>query len=545
MRRALPARIVLVSAAILVLSFLSALILRRDVLAGSGPTFKGVLTYHNDNMRTGRNPNETTLTLKNVNSVTFGKLFVIPTDGLVDAQPLYAPNISIPGNGTHNVLFVASEHGTVYGFDADNGSTLWHMTTLATGETTSDSRGCGQVSPEIGVTSTPVIDLTAGPHGTIYVVAMSKDSSSKYHQRLHALDITTGAEQFGGPVDIAAKYPGTGDNSQGGFVIFDPKQYKERAGLLLLNHIVYTTWASHCDFRPYTGWIISYNGTTLAQQSVLNVIPNGSEGAIWAAGAGPAADSGGNIYFLDGNGTFETSLDSNGFPVNGDYGNAIMKLSTKRGQLAVADYFNMFNTISESSADEDLGSGGAMVVPNFKDSSGVVHSLVVGAGKDQNIYLADRTNMGKFNPNNNNQLYQEVTGELGGSVFSAPAFASKRIYYGAVGQAIKAFSFNSSGLLNPVPTSATTTHFNYPGATPSISGSTAKTLILWATENTSPAVLHAYNANDLSVELYNSKQATGGRDNFGNGNKFITPTIANGKVYVGTTTGVGVLGLLP
>lgn len=545
MRRTLPARIVLVSAAILLLSFLSALVLRQDVLAGSAPTFKGVLTYHNDNMRTGRNPSETALTLKNVNSVTFGKLFVIPTDGLVDAQPLYAPSISVPGNGTHNVLFVASEHGTVYGFDADNGSPLWHVTTLATGETPSDNRNCGQVTPEIGVTSTPVVDLATGPHGTIYVVAMSKDSSSNYHQRLHALDITTGAEQFGGPVDIVAKYPGTGDNSQGGFVIFDPKQYKERAGLLLLNHVVYTTWASHCDIRPYTGWIISYNETTLAQQSVLNVIPNGNEGAIWAAGAGPAADANGNIYFLDGNGTFETSLDGNGFPVNGDYGNAIMKLSTKKGQLAVADYFNMFNTISESDADEDLGSGGAMVVPNFKDSSGVVHSLVVGAGKDQNIYLANRTNMGKFNPNNNNQLYQEVTGELGGSVFSAPAFANKRIYYGAVGQAIKAFAFNSSGLLNPTPASVTAKHFNFPGATPSISGSTAKTLILWATENTSPAVLHAYNANNLSVELYNSNQAAGGRDNFGNGNKFITPTIANGKVYVGTTNGVGVLGLLP
>jgi hypothetical protein len=544
MRRTLPARAVLVAAAILLLSFLSVLILGREVLAGSAPAFKGVLTYHNDNMRTGRNPSETALTLKNVNSATFGKLFVIPTDGLVDAQPLYAPNISIPGNGTHNVLFVASEHGTVYGFDADNGSTLWHVTTLAAGETPSDDRGCGQVTPEIGVTSTPVVDLAAGPHGTIYVVAMSKDLSSNYHQRLHALDITTGAEQFGGPVDIVAKYPGTGDNTHGGYVIFDPKQYKERAGLLLLNHIVYTSWASHCDIRPYTGWIISYNEITLAQQSVLNVTPNGNEGAIWAAGAGPAADSNGNIYFLDANGTFDTTLDGNGFPVNGDYGNAIMKLSTKQGQLAVSDYFNMYNTVSESDADEDLGSGGAMVLPNFKDSSGGIHSLVVGAGKDQNLYLANRANMGKFNPNNNNQLYQEVTGALGGQVFSAPAFAARNIYYGAVGDRIKAFSFNSSGLLNPTPASETSTHFGYAGATPSISGSSASNLILWATENTSPAVLHAYNANNLGVELYNSNQAGGGRDHFGDGNKFITPTIASGKVYVGTTNGVGVLGRL-
>jgi hypothetical protein len=545
MRQALPARIVLPLASLLLLSLLAVLIFRRDMLVGAAPSFKGVLTYHNDNMRTGRNSSETSLTLKNVNSNTFGELFVIPTDGLVDAQPLYAPNLSIPGNGTHNVLFVASENDTVYSFDADTGSTLWQVTMLLAGETASDDRGCGQVTPEIGVTSTPVIDLTAGPHGTMYVVAMSKDSSSNYHQRLHALDIATGAEEFGGPANVAAQYPGTGDNSQGGYVIFDPKQYKERAGLLLLNHIVYTSWGSHCDDRPYTGWIMSYNETTLTQLSVLNVTPNGNEGAIWAAGAGLAADSSDYIYFLDANGTFDTTLNGNGFPINGDYGNAIMKLSAKKGRLAVSDYFNMYNTVSESDADEDLGSGGAMVIPNFKDSNQVLHELVVGAGKDANIYLANRTNMGKFNPNNNSQIYQEVTGALAGSVFSAPGFAEATIYYGAVGDSIKAFSFNASGLLNSTPASATNTTFDYPGATPSISGSSANNLILWATENTSPAVLHAYSAKNLAVELYNSNQAAGGRDHFGNGNKYITPTIANGKVYVGTTNGVGVLGLLP
>jgi len=542
MRRTLPARIVLLSIVVLVVSVL---VFRHEVRVVAALAFKGVLTYHNDNLRTGRNSSETTLTLKNVNSSTFGKLFVISTDGLVDAEPLYAPNISIPGNGTHNVLFVATENDTVYGFDADSGSNLWKVTMLAGNEVPSDNRGCSQVTPEIGVTSTPVIDLSEGAHGTIFVVAMSKDSKSNYHQRLHALDITTGAEEFGGPVDIVAQYPGTGDNSEGGYVIFDPKQYKERAALLLVNHIVYTTWASHCDDRPYTGWIISYDEATLAQKSVLNVTPNGNEGAIWAAGAGPAADSSGNIYFLDANGTFDTSLDDKGFPANGNYGNAIMKLSTKKGQLAVADYFNMYNTVSESDADEDLGSGGAMIVPNFKDSGGVLHELVVGAGKDANIYLANRTNMGKFNPSNNSQIYQEVTGALAGSVFSAPAFDGKRIYYGAVGDAIKAFSFNGRGLLNTTPASETSTQFGYPGATPSISGSSAGDLILWATENTSPAVLHAYNANNLAVELYNSNQASGGRDNFGDGNKFVTPMIANGKVYVGTGSGVGVLGLLP
>jgi|HubBroStandDraft_1064217.scaffolds.fasta_scaffold00174_32 hypothetical protein len=542
MLRSLSARIVLLSAAILLLSVM---IFRHEMSVGAAPPFKGVLTYHNDNLRSGRNSNETALTLNNVNVNTFGKLFVITTDGLVDAQPLYAPNVSIPGNGTHNVLFVASENDTVYGFDADSGSTLWHATMLATGEVPSDNRGCSQVTPTIGVTSTPVVDLSEGPHGTIYVVAMSKDSSGNYHQRLHALDITSGAEELGGPTEIVAQYPGTGDNSQNGYVIFDPKQYKERAGLLLLNHVVYTSWASHCDDRPYTGWIIGYDEATLAQQSVLNVTPNGSEGAIWAAGAGLAADSGGSIYFLDANGTFDTTLNANGFPINGDYGNAIMKLSIKKGQLTVSDYFNMYNTVSESEADEDLGSGGAMVIPNVKDSSGVVHELVVGAGKDSNIYLANRTNMGKFNPNNNNQIYQELIGALAGSVYSAPAFDGNRIYYGAVGDSIKAFAFNASAQLNATPASMTTTQFGYPGATPSISGSSPKNLIVWATENTSPAVLHAYSADNLAVELYNTNQAAGGRDNFGSGNKYITPTIANGKVYVGTTNGVGVLGLLP
>jgi hypothetical protein len=470
MKSVLAARIVALCAFILVVALGLLLFFRREMVAGAAPVFHGVLTYHNDNMRTGRNPSETQLTLQNVNSTKFGKMFVVSTDGKVDAQPLYVPNLNIAG-ASHNVLFVASEHGTMYGFDADTGATLWNATTLASGEVPSDNRGCDQVVPEIGVTSTPVIDPSAGPHGTIFVVAMSKDSSSNYHQRLHALDITTGAEEFGGPVNIAAKYPGTGDNSQGGNVIFDPKQYKERAGLLLINHVIYTSWASHCDIRPYTGWIISYNETTLAQQSLLNVTPNGSEGAIWNSGAGPAADSNGNIYFLDANGTFDTTLNANGFPAKGDYGNAIMKLSTTNRVLAVADYFNMFNTVSESNVDEDLGSGGAMVVPNIKDSSGVVHTLVVGAGKDMNIYLANRANMGKFNSSNNNNLYQEITGQLGGQVFSSPAFSNNKIYYGAVGDAIKAFAFNSSGMLNASPASATSTRFGFPGATPSISGS--------------------------------------------------------------------------
>ena len=248
-----------------------------------------VVTYHNDIARTGQNLNETVLTTANVNSATFGKLALAPVDGKVDAQPLYLGQVAI-GGAPHNVLYVATEHGSVYAFDADTGTQLWQVSTLGAGETPSDSRACDQVTTEIGITATPVIDRSAGANGVIYVVAMSK-SGTTYFQRLHALDVTTGAEMFSGPKNITALFPGTGDNNSNGNVIFDPAQYKERAGLLLLNGVVYTTWASHCDIRPYTGWIMGYDQTTLAQTSVLNVVPNGSGGAIWMADTAPAADS--------------------------------------------------------------------------------------------------------------------------------------------------------------------------------------------------------------------------------------------------------------
>jgi outer membrane protein assembly factor BamB len=485
-----------------------------------------VLTYHNNNARTGLNSKETILTPANVNMAHFGKLFTLPADGLVDAQPLFVSNLSIAGV-THNVLIVATEHGTVYAFDADSGARLWNITTLKSGETTSDIRGCGQVSPEIGITSTPVILRPTSGNPVIYVVAMSKDSSSKYHQRLHALDATTGAELHAGPVDISAKYPGTGDNSSGGFVIFDPAQYKERAGLLLIGHTLYLAWASHCDIRPYTGWIMAYNATTLAQTSVLNVTPNGNEGAIWGAGAGMAADASGNIFLLDANGDFDSNLNTSGFPADGDYGNAFLKLSTASG-LAVSDYFEM---------DNESSGGTLLVTP--KDTAGTVHQLAVGAGKDSNLYVVDRTNMGKFN-SSKNANYQELSGALPGGIWSMPAAYNGRIYYGPVGSPILAFQFQNARL-TAKPVAQTAGPFGYPGATPSVSANVNQNGIVWAVENSNPAILHAYNAPNLQ-ELYNSNQAASGADHFGAGNKYITPTIAHGKVYVGTTNGVGVFG---
>jgi hypothetical protein len=501
---------------------------------------QNVLTYHNNNARTGLNSAETTLTLSNVNSTSFGKLFVVTVDGLVDAEPLYLAAVPIPGNGTHNLLIVATENDSVYAFDADIGTLIWQISALLSGETPSDDRNCGQVTPEIGITSTPVIARPTGSNGVIYIVAMSKDSSGNYHQRLHALNAATGNELYKGPVDITAQYPGTGDNSSNGYVVFDPSQYKERSGLMLAGGDIYLTWASHCDIRPYTGWIMAYSATTLAQKSVINVTPNGNEGAIWGSGAGLTSDGDGNIFFLDANGVFDTTLNSSGFPSSADYGNAFIRLTTKGG-LAVADYFEMDNGVEESDGDVDLGSGGAILLPNLKDSSGNTWQLAAGAGKDGNLYVVNRNSMGKFNPNSNN-MYQELSGVLPGGIWSMPAYFGERLYFGPGGEPIFAFQFKNAQLQS-APVAQTPTSFEYPGATPSISSDASKNAIVWAAENTSPAVLHAYNAITLQ-ELYNTNQAPNGRDQFGVGNKFITPMIVNGKVYVGTTTGVGVFGLL-
>jgi hypothetical protein len=497
-----------------------------------------VLTYHNSNSRTGYNNKETTLTFNNVNSASFGKLFVIPTDGVVDAEPLYLSAVSISGVN-HNLLIVVTEHGTVYADDADTGAVLWKVSTLKAGETTSDNRGCSQINPEIGITATPVIARPKVGNPTIFVVAMSKDATGHYHQRLHALDATNGREVHNGPVLINAKYPGTGDNSSGGFVFFDPAQYDERAGLVLVNNTVYLAWGSHCDNRPYTGWIMAYNANTLAQTAVLNVTPNANSGAIWNSGTAMAADGAGNIFLLVGNGVFDSTLNSSGFPADGDYGNAFLRLSTKTG-LAVSDYFEMFNQASENAGDIDLGSGGAILLDQ-KDTSGKTWQLGIGAGKDTNLYIVNRATMGKFN-SSSNRIYQQLTGVLPGGVWSMPAAFNNNLYYGPVGSPILKFQFTNAKLSSTV-VARTSNAFSFPGTTPSISANAGQNAIVWACSFSSPAVLHAYNAQTL-IELYNTDQASGGRDHFGNGNKFITPMIAHGKVYVGTNTGVGVFGLL-
>jgi hypothetical protein len=498
-----------------------------------------VLTYHNDNARTGQNLAETTLTPANVNATQFGLLRVLSADGLVDGQPLIASNLSVSG-AARNVVYVVTENDSVYSYDADTGAALVHVSVLGSGETPSDSRGCSQVVPQIGITATPVIDRTAGPHGTLFVVAMSKNAAGDYLQRLHALDLVTLAEQPNSPVTVQATYPGTANNSVG-TTSFQPGQYEERAGLLLLNGTVYTAWTSHCDQAPYNGWIIGYDESTLAQSQVLNVTPNGADGAIWQAGGGMAADSSGNIYALIANGTFDTTLDASGFPSQGDYGNAFIKLSST-GTLQVSDYFDMDNTVAESNGDVDLGSGGPMLLPDQTDATGVVRQLAVGAGKDKHLYVVNRASMGKFSMANN-AIWEDMPGALPGGIWATPAYFQETVYYGDVGGTLKAFGIQQA-LLGKTPTSQTSMTFGYPGTAPAVSANGSNDGIVWAVENSSPAVLHAFAAGNLASELYNSNQAANGRDHFGAGNKFITPTIANGKVYVGTPAGVAVFGLL-
>jgi hypothetical protein len=505
--------------------------------SSGGSSSVNVLTYHNDNARTGQTLHESILTQARVSSAGFGKLGFLSTQGRVDAEPLYVSQLQLQG-GTHNMVFAVTEHDQVYAYDADSFAPLWQVSMLAGGENPSDDHGCGQIAPEIGITATPVIDLSKGAHGAIYLVAMSRDSGGAYHQRLHALDLASGAELFGGPAEIQASYP-----NLAGQALFDPGQYAERAALLLQNDTLYLAWTSHCDIDPYTGWIMAYSASSLQQTGVLNITPNGSEGAVWMSGAGLAADGTGNIYLLSGNGTFDTALNGQGFPSQGDFGNAVLKLSTAGGALAVADYFTMHDTVSESGADTDLGSGGALVLPDLSDGAGTIRHLVVGAGKDGNIYLVNRDSMGRFNPNGDAAVYQTLaknaTNALGSAVFGMPAYFNSTLYYGAVNDTLKAFPLVNARLTTPSSRSAT--RFDYPGGTPSISANGSADAIVWIVQNSSGnGILHAYDAADLGHELYSSANTSAQFDD----GKFVTPMIANGRVYIGTPTGVVVFGSL-
>ena len=504
-----------------------------------------VLTYHNDIARTGLNPDEKVLIPSFVNTANFGKLHSRILDGYVYAQPLYVPDVEVPGKGRHNVVYVATEHDSVYAFDADsasgaNASPLWRVSFLnpAAGVTTvpNSEVGSGDIVPEIGITSTPVIDPATG---TIYIEAKTKEVSgatTSYVHRLHALDIATGAAKHA-PVVIIASVKGSGDGNDGnGNVPFNGRRQMNRPGLLLLNGVVYIAYASHGDNGPYHGWVIGYSAQSLLRVAAFNSTPNGGLGGIWMAGGGPACDSSGNMYVITGNGTFD--VDSGGK----DYGDSFIKLSTSA--LAVLDYFTPWNQDDLNRVDNDLGSGGVVVLP---PQNGATHpNLLVGAGKEGKIYLLNRDGMGHFHAGSDSQIVQSLPGAIGGC-FDTPAYFNGAIYYQGVGDVMKAFRL-SGGLLVTPPASKSTTSFGFTGATPSISADGTRNGIVWALQTEAyssggPAVLHAYDAGNLALELYSSGKNLG-RDNPGPAVKFTVPTVVNGKVYVGAQGRLSVFGYL-
>jgi hypothetical protein len=500
-----------------------------------------VLTYHNDNARTGQNLNETVLTPANVNFNTFGLLFSCAVDGQIYAQPLYMPGVAITNMGKHNVVFVATEHDSVFAFDADNNAgsnsaPLWRASFInpAAGVTTVPSAdvGSSSLSPEIGITSTPVIDPSTM---TLYVEAKTKeviDTTTNYVHRLHALDLGSGEEKFGGPVVIRPTVPGTGLGNDGaGNVPFNGLRQMNRPGLLLANGVVYVAYASHGDAPPYHGWVLGFNAQTLQPQGVFNSTPNGDSGGVWEGGDGPAADAEGNIYIITGNGTYDGST-------NNDYGDSYIKLNPSGTNLSLADYFTPYNQQSLSSDDWDVGSSGLIVLPDAAGNAAHPH-LVVGASKIGTVFLVDRDNMGGFNSFNNNQVVQTMLSGIG-YCFSSPAYFNNAVYFICDYDALKAFSI-SDGLLETNPFSVSSAPFPIYGATPSISANGTNNGIVWALQYSTSAILCAYNATNLTAELYDSQQA-GLRDALGAPIKFAVPTVANGKVYVGTAAALSVFG---
>jgi outer membrane protein assembly factor BamB len=508
-----------------------------------------VTTYHNDNSRRGLNDKETILTHANVNPNQFGKLFSYKTDGYSYAQPLYLAGLNIPGLGVHNVVYVATEHDTIYAFDADsnqgiNRQPLWQRSFIdpAHGITTVASQAdtnCSDLVPEVGITGTPVIDAQTG---TMYVVARTKENG-KFFQRLHAVDVTTGREKFGGPTVIRAKVKGSGDGAVNGFVHFDPLRNHQRAGLLLVNGLIYVGWASHCDNGPYHGWVMSYDARTLQQNAVWNATPNAGLGGVWQAGGAPAADDDGNVYFATGNGGFDA--DTGGL----DFGDTVVKTGLPlNGQLPVFDYFTPHDQQFLDDQDLDLGSGGPMLLPTQRPGSPHQHLLTV-VGKGGVIYLIDRDNLGHFNPDNDDQIVQSLTT----AVMPTGGIASwwnNTLYYVPVFDNLKAFHFDpKTGLISLSPESHTITSFDFPTALLSISSNGNKDAIVWAPQDDgyhrgAPAILRAFDAHNLANELYNSTENLA-RDDPGAAGKFTAPTIANGKVYFTTHKHLVVYGLLP
>jgi hypothetical protein len=529
-----------------------------------------LLSYHgNYATNIGQKISEFVLNPGNVNSNSFGKLFSTSVDGQVYAEPLAVAGVSIPGQGTHNVVYVATEHDSVYAIDESSGQILWHDSFInpSAGVTTVPSADVLSVdiNPEYGITGTPVIDSTSN---TLYVVANTKETGSgAYHNiyRLHALDLSTGQEKLGGPVVIAdtiwnggtsfsfvsGPYVlGSGDGSVGGKLTLNAVRQLQRAALTLTNGTVYIGFGSHNDMDPYHGWVVGYNAQTLQLSAVFNSTPNGQRGGIWEAGGKFAVDSQGNLYVDTGNGTFETSMNASGLPNRGDYGDSVIKLapdSTTSASnqnangwgLKVVDYFTPFNQQNLANQDEDLGSGDILLLPDSVGSAAHPHLLVCG-GKEGRVYLIDRDNMGKFDPNTDH-VVEEQAGAVT-SIYGTPAFFNNTLYFVGLNDVAKTFSI-TNGYFSPSPISLSKDTYGFPASTPTLSSNGTLDGIVWDIDRGTNQ-LRAYDATSYGKELYTSAQAPNGRDALGTANKFSTPSIVDGKVFVGTSNSLVAYGLL-
>jgi Chitobiase/beta-hexosaminidase C-terminal domain/Legume lectin domain/Fn3 associated len=528
-------------------------------LLASGTAAQNVTTQHNDIARTGAYTSETVLTPSNVNASNFGKVFYYMLDGYVYTQPLYMANVTM-GAGTaqagtkHNVVFVATEHDSVYALDADgnlgaNGKPLWHVTLLdsahgaAAGATPGlpTDVGSTDIVPEIGVTGTPVIDPGTN---TMYLVSQSKENGA-YVQRLHALDITTGAEKFGGPVVLTASVAGNGQSSVNGMVPFDPRCENQRAGLLLLNGIVYMGFAAHYGCGKWHGWVLAYSAATLKQTGAWSASPNGFGASLWESGMGLAAsvpDPVGNpygyLYGATGNGTIDPAVP---YTNSMDYAISVIKLNLANGAPTILDDFTPFDAVSLNGSDKDQGSSGPIVLP---DSVGGGKHLFVQAGKSGRIYLLDQNNLGGYSPGNTSDPQAKA---FVNEVFGNPAYWNGNIYFGAMNDKLKAFSI-TNGVLSSTPTSTSLETSGFPGLSSSVSSNGTSNGIVWSLRTDAygtpgPAILYAHDARNVANLLYSSSQ-NAPRDSAGNAVKFATPTVANGRVYVGGQYNLSIYGEL-
>ena len=499
-----------------------------------------VLTQHNGNYRTGLNNRETKLTTSNVNTSTFGKLFSLSVDDQVYAQPLMFGNLTI-GGAQHNVVFIATVNNSVYAYDGDSGALYWHKSFSAAGmrapKNIDMTGACGgqyeDFSGNIGIVSTPVIDSASQ---TMYLVARSTNGST-FVQNLHAINLADGSERSGSPVKITASVPGTGDGNVSGVVNFDPQRNNQRSALTLLNGVVYINFSSHCDWGPYHGWILGYNASSLMQQIVYNDTPNGGDGGIWESGMGLSADPQGNLYVVVGNGT----VGANGDPTDlTNRGESTLKLTPTGSKLVVSSFYTPFNYQDLENNDLDYGTMGALLIPNS--------SCFFTGCKDGNIYVVNKDNMGGYNPASN-QVLQTITLSPNSNFHCQAAYykgaSAEYVYVWPENDQLRAFPFNRSSntfTLSAEKVSTVAGPTGQSGAVMSVSsnGTTAGTGIVWASyassgdaEHTvSPGILRAFDANDITKELWDNSQVQS--DGAGSYAKFSSPLVANGHVYLPT-----------